>query len=337
MKNKKRILVTGGTGFIGAHLLVHLYQSGVAEIRATYRRPDFSELEMICGFYGVRFSELYRAIEWVRVDLLDPVALDRSMWDVTEVYHCAALVSFSDSDAEQLLKNNIEGTRNLVKACLRKEIQKTCYISSIGALNGVNEAGYTDETCFEEPVSGSVYSKSKHFAEREIWEGIEQGLSVVVLNPGIVLGYGNINKGSLRFFETARKGMIGYTTGVTGYVDVRDVCRAALTCMDKEYFNERMLLVSENLSYQQLLTTLSKSFGKRPPFIKAGKNMLQAVLLFSRLKQFITGRPSRFTRETLHSSLKKSRYDASATRNKLGIEFIPMDRCIRDVADKLGR
>ncbi|MEG1616087.1 MAG: NAD-dependent epimerase/dehydratase family protein [Bacteroidales bacterium] len=326
-----KILITGATGFIGAHLLVKLFREG-KKIRATYRNArNFEELKMIAAYHGIKFGELFSAVEWVKVDLLDAVALDRAMWDISEVYHCAAVVSFHSGSAETLLRTNVEGTRNIVKACLRKEIGKLCYISSIGALNGTNGEGFTDEDCFEEPAGGSVYSRSKHLSEKEVWDGIEQGLQAVILNPGIVLGYGDLRKGSLQFFDSVRNGLLFYTAGVTGYVDVRDVCRAAFECMEANRFNRRFLLVSENLSYQQLLILIARAYGKRAPFIKASKPLLNAALFFSSLKTRITGKPQRFTRETLRSSVKKTYYLCENTRAELGFEFIPIAETVQDI------
>lgn len=328
----RRILITGATGFIGAHLLIRLLQEDDTRIRATFRSAAaFDELKLIASFYGIGLSRLFNEVEWVKVDLLDKVALDRAMFDIDEVYHCAAVVSFDSASAQKLLQTNVEGTGNIVKACLRKEVGKLCFISSIGALNGINADGMVDEDCFDKPVAGSVYSASKHYSEQEVWDGVALGLDVVILNPGIVLGPGNTRKGSLRFFDTVRKGILFYTAGVTGYVDVRDVAKAATECMNRDLFNRRMLLVSENLSYQQLLTMIAREYGKTPPFIRAGKPLLALASLFSGWKARFTGQQPKFTKETMASAVKITNYDSSRTRAQLGFDLISISETVKVV------
>ena len=164
----RRILITGATGFVGAHLLIRLLREEV-RIRATYRSAAaFDQLRLIAGYYGMEMSSLYERVEWVKVDLLDAVALDRALFDIDEVYHCAAIVSFSSAESDSLMRTNVEGTLNIVKACLRKEIGKLCYISSIGALNGTNESGQVDETCCDAPEGASLYSRSQHCSHEAV-------------------------------------------------------------------------------------------------------------------------------------------------------------------------
>lgn len=328
-----RTLITGATGFVGANLLVHLWLSG-KKLRATYRSAaGFDELKLVADFYRVDFGSLFREVEWVKVDLLDKVALDRAMFDIEELYHCAAIVSFDSSSANRVLTTNVEGTENVMKACLRKEINKVCYISSIGALSGTNEKGFVDETCFHEKRLGSVYAISKYRSEKVVWEAIEQGLKVVVLNPGIILGPGNFQKGSLQFFDAVKKGIKFYSYGVTGYVDVRDLCKAAIYAMEHHLFNKRYILVSENLSYKQLFRLIANYLDVKPPYIAAGKILLGLALFLANIKGKITGKPQRFTKETLSSATKVARYDATLAREDLQLHFISMDQTIRELCE----
>ena len=106
--SSKKILITGATGFIGAYILHYLIQHGETSLRGL-KRPD-SPMDLVSGIAG--------QVEWVEADLLDLPSLEHAMEDVTHVYHCAAIVSFSRGDARHMIRVNQEGTANIVNIAL---------------------------------------------------------------------------------------------------------------------------------------------------------------------------------------------------------------------------
>lgn len=117
------ILVTGGTGFVGSYLIKDLLKSG-EKVRATKRAT--STLELLEGYV--------EQIEWVEADLNELGKLDELLNGVEKVYHCAGLVSFQSHDYAKLMKVNVEGTANLVNACLQNGVKKFLYVSSVVTL-----------------------------------------------------------------------------------------------------------------------------------------------------------------------------------------------------------
>ena len=327
----KRVLLTGATGFVGGHILCHLYQAGYT-IRATYRTENFDELRLICHYYNLDFTTLYEQIDWTRVDLLDRVALDRACFDIDEVYHCAAIVNFDANRATHLTETNLQSTQNIVDTCLRKSIHTLCYISSIGALQGKRDTdGLTDESCFESKgPQASAYTQSKQDAEKIVWEAIKQGLNTVILNPGIILGPGSLHKGGNLMIQKIKKGLFAYTNGTSGYVDVRDVANIALYCMEHQLVNERYICVSENLSYKSLFKTIRDTVGKKQPLIRVYKPLLYVALFGVKIANLFSKQKSAFTKATLQSSLKCNRYDNSKIRALLPFEFTPIAKTIAD-------
>ncbi|MDP4278159.1 MAG: NAD-dependent epimerase/dehydratase family protein, partial [Bacteroidota bacterium] len=160
------VFLTGGTGLIGGNLLVHLHKAGF-KVRALIRRTSsFSQLKLICDFYGIEFQPLYDSVEWVYGDTLDFIGLRDTLKGADTVYHCAAIVSFSKKNRKELLRTNIQGTANMVDASIECGVSHFCFISSIGALGDAKKGEFIDETSARDINSQrSFYSESKYLSE----------------------------------------------------------------------------------------------------------------------------------------------------------------------------
>lgn len=266
------ILVTGGTGLVGAHLLVHLAEQGESNLRAIYRNAKhIKKTKALFEWY--QKSDLFNTIEWVRADILDIPSLEIAFEKVQYVYHCAACISFNPDDEDQLRKVNIEGTANIVNFCIDKKVTKLCHVSSIAALGDLglaqNETHITEETEWNPEVSHSDYAISKYGAEMEVWRGYQEGLNAVIVNPGVILGPGFWNQGSGAFFTSIKKGFPFYTTGSTGYVAVTDVVKTMRLLMHSDSTGERFILISENITYQNIIFKIAEKIGAKKPNLEA--------------------------------------------------------------------
>src|SRR4051812_2112763 len=125
------VFVTGATGLVGSHLVQALVQQG-KRVRALYR----SAIPVYAGADKV---------EWVQGDLLDVITLEEALADVEQVYHCAAVVSFKPQKIKELYQVNVDGTANLVNACITKGVQKLLYVSSVASLGRMREDSAIDE------------------------------------------------------------------------------------------------------------------------------------------------------------------------------------------------
>jgi dihydroflavonol-4-reductase len=131
------VLITGGTGLVGSHLLLHLIENGES-VRAIYRNLESVEkTKNIFSYY--KKENLFEKINWIQADILDVSSLEIAFENVEYVYHCAAFISFDPKDEDAIRKTNIEGTANVVNFCLVKNVQKLCFISSIAALGDLKE------------------------------------------------------------------------------------------------------------------------------------------------------------------------------------------------------
>ncbi len=263
------ILVTGGTGLVGAHLLLHLAENEDA-LRAIYRQS--SSIEKTKNLFLLYQKEsLFSKIEWVLADIIDVPSLETAFKNVSYVYHCAALISYNPDDENELRKTNIEGTANIVNFCLAYNIKKLCHVSSIAALGDLaaHESEITEETEWNPEVLHSDYAISKYGAEMEIWRGKQEGLDVVIVNPGIILGPGFWKQGSGVFFTEIKKGVPFYTKGISAYVGAMDVVKIMVFLMHSSINGERYTIISENVSYEKIIAQIAEKFSAKKPTLEA--------------------------------------------------------------------
>lgn len=326
------IYLTGATGLVGSHLLAAL---AAKDKHVKVLRRENSDLSLVKKVFARQFDDAvarFERIEWVNGDLLDYYSLEESLTDVKEIYHCAATVSFHKADHPTMLRVNIRGTENLVNAALQQGVEKFCHVSSIAAL-GRAEKGVlvTEKTNWKSSGNNSMYAISKYGAEREVWRGIAEGLQAVIVNPSVILGAGNWSSGSAELFSLVDRGLKFYTSGINGFVDVRDVVKAMLYLMENEVFGERFIVSSEDVSYKDLFTFMAKNLGKKPPHIAVSPWMSEIAWRLLAARSLFTGKASAITRETARTASNKHYYSAAKLQQKTGFVFTPIAQSIADI------
>lgn len=273
-------------------------------------------------------------VEWQKADLLDVYDVERIMQDIRQVYHCAAVVSFDGRDKEQLLHTNIETTANVVNTALEAGVEKLAYVSSVASLGRSNVVKLiSEESEWEESVVNSTYSKSKYFAEMEVWRAMAEGLNCVIINPGIILGEGDWEKGSARLIKTVDKEFPFYTGGVNGWVDVKDVVHVLVQLMNSTISEERFIVSAGNFSYLEIFTMMANALNKRPPHISAGSVLTGLVWRWNALKSSFTGERPTVTKETATTAQKKAYYNNEKLVKALpDFRYTPMEATIQRMA-----
>ena len=325
-------MVTGGTGLAGSHLLLELTSKGnkVRALRRESSNTDF--VHHVFNAYADNPEEQLKLIEWVEGDILDIFSLEDAMEGIEHVYHNAALVSFVPSERDEMYRINVDGTANVVNACLKKGVKKICHLSSIAALGRAKQNGITDEnTQWVTSKQNSHYAISKYNGEREIWRGTAEGLDAVVILPSIIIGLADINNGSMQIFKTIRQGIPFYTPGSNGYIDVRDLSKAQVFLMNSDVTNEKFVLSAEDHGYKEVLAWIAEGFGKRKPGIKVNRAMAFISRYFFKIKSLVTGKPPIITRETARTAMRSYRYSSKKFSDVSGMEFTPIRETIRDV------
>ena len=329
------ILVTGGTGLVGSHLLYHLIKNGNA-VKAIYRRKHkLDSVKKVFSYYSEDFESLFRKIEWIEADITDIPALEIAFKDVTHVYHSAAFVSFEPDKYRLLRKINIEGTANIVNLCISHNIKKLGYVSSIASLgkNAKSETYINENTEWNPEDDNTVYAITKYGAEIEVWRGSQEGLDVVIVNPGVILGPGFWRSGSSgSLFNHIYKGLHYYTNGITSYIDVCDVSKVLIQLMDSNIKNERFILASENLSFNDFQTRVAKVLNVKPAHKEADKLILEIGWRLDWLNHKLRGKRRRLTKQLVQSLHGKRYYENTKIKEALNFEFIPIDDSIKKVS-----
>ncbi|ADQ81737.1 NAD-dependent epimerase/dehydratase family protein [Riemerella anatipestifer] len=257
------VLVTGATGILGSLIVLKLLQQE-QEVRATKRcGSQVEKLKDIFSFYTDKADYYYQKIEWVEVDFEDLDSLRVALEGVKQVYHTAAKVSFHPRDKKSMYKTNIQGTKNLLYIAEEKTVEQFLYVSSIAVLDAANEFEAIDEESnFNPKLAHSSYAISKHFSEMEVWRASAEGMNVVVINPGVIIGSGNWEQSSGVLFDNIKKLPFSFK-GSTGYVDVRDVADIAIKLFAEETkaSGQRFILISENKTYIEVANLVRKRLG----------------------------------------------------------------------------
>lgn len=325
------ILVTGGTGLVGAHLL---YRLSLTEnkIRATYRtQSKIDKTKHVFSYFTDDVEPLFNKIEWVEADILDIPKLTDAFKEISNVFHCAALVSFDPNDYYKLRRTNIEGTANVVNLCLANNIEKLCYVSSIATLGkNENNSPITENTFWNPEDDNSVYAITKYGAEIEVWRATQEGLNAVIVNPGIILGGGFWKMGSGSLFSKVYKGMKYYTNGILGFVDVNDVVEGMLQLMNGKIKNERYIMVAENWRFKDFALKVAENLNVKPPTKEAKSWQLHVAWRLDWLHYFFKRKYRKLTKQMAYSVLSETNYSSEKIKNDLSFEFKSVDKSITE-------
>ncbi|SDD85220.1 Nucleoside-diphosphate-sugar epimerase [Pricia antarctica] len=328
------ILVTGGTGLLGAHLLLKLVEAGHS-VRAIHRKgSDLKRVEKVFGYYRKDAKELFDAIAWVLADINDIPALEIAFKNITHVYHAAALISFNPEDLKKLQKINTEGTANIVNLCIANNVKKLCYSSTIGAIGRSIDGSTTNEETPWTPQEANVYGLTKHAAEMEVWRGSQEGLPVVMVNPGVIVGPGFWDSGSGALFTTALKTYGYYPPGGTGFISVLDVVAMMIDLMQSPVKNERYIAVTENWTYQKILGEITQELGIKSPTNELKFWQLEIGRWLDSLRNLFLKSGRSITKSHIRSLKNRQIFDNRKIKAELDFEFRSLRNEIRFCCEK---
>ena len=317
------VLVTGGTGFLGAYIIRELVNKG-------YRVKAIRRSNSTIPFFVP--AAVFAQIEWFEADILDVIGVAEAMEGVDTVIHSAAKVSYDPADKKELYQTNIDGTANVVNTALELNIPRFVYISSVAAVGRTKLGEQIDETkTWEDKFANSHYAVSKHKAEMEIWRAIGEGLNAVILNPSTILGFGDWNTSSCAIFRNIYEEFPYYTTGINGFVSVEDTARATVRLMESGIQAERFIVNGDNWSYQQLFDTIARNFHKKPPGKQVTPFMAALAWRVEKIKSVFSGKHPLLSKETARIAQTKTYFDNRKILAALpGFSFTPLDTTIQE-------
>ena len=324
------ILVTGGTGLVGSHLLYALLTYN-KEVTAIYRSENkLEKVKQVFSYYTDDYETLFNIINWVKADITDITSLTIAFsTEITHVYHCAALVTFNPKRYLEMRKVNIEGTANIVNFCIANKIKKLCHVSSIATLgNSTYKKEITEEN--EWIANDNCYAITKHGAEMEVWRGSQEGIDTIIVNPGVILGGGFFNEGSGQIFTKSANSFPFFTDGVTGFVGVKDVALAMLQLMDSTIVNERFILVAENCNFKSVLFKIADAFDKKRPAIKIGTFGLACFWRLESVLSRLLNKEPLLTKSSAKASCKKEYFSSEKINKALDYKFETIETVITE-------
>ncbi len=325
-----RILITGATGLVGSATARRFLDEGHAV--AALHRPG-SDRSLLRDLEG--------RIEWREGDILDVVSLEKALVDVDCLIHAAAVVSFVPRDETAMYKVNVEGTANVVNACLKKGVRKLCQVSSVAALGRPDPRMLEDDTRIVidetqrwiDSPNNSAYAKSKYLAELEVWRGIAEGLSAVIMNPSLILGEGDWQKSSTQLFKYVYDGKPFYTEGTVNFVDVQDIAEAIIELTLSDIENERFILSAGTATYRELFATIAEGFGKKPPHFKVGPGLAGLIWRVEAVRSWLTGSRPLITKDTARSAAHHFEYSNTKIKKALSFDFQSLDKTVQRVCE----
>jgi dihydroflavonol-4-reductase len=325
------ILITGINGLVGSVIAAKFLKEGYT-VRGLIR-PNAS-LELL--------EAIKHKIDFIEGDILDVLSLENAVKGVDYVINTAAMVSFSPKERKQMFKVNVEGTANVVNACLsEKNVKKLCHISSIAALGRPEtllknpNIEINENQKWEESAINSNYAKSKYLSEIEVWRGQSEGLNTVILNPSVVLGAGEWDKSSTQLFKYVWDGNLFYTQGSLNYVDVEDLAKITVKMTLSEISNQRFVVSGGKVTYLSFFTKIAQRFNKKAPRFLLKTSLINILWRLEALKAFLTRKSPLITKETSLSSQMNITYPSDKLMAALGFKFKTLDETLDLVCENL--
>ena len=314
-------LVSGATGFVGWHVAKKLRERGVA-VRALSRSHAITELD----------------VETVRGDLRDLTSLERACEGCSHVFHVAADYRLWTAEPAEMYASNVEGTRNMMKAARKADVERVVYCSTVGAV-GMRKGLIADE---DSPVSVDEmkghYKRSKFLAEQVATEAAKEGVPVVVVNPTTPVGDHDFKPTPTgKVIADFLAGRIpAYIDTGLNYVDVEDVAEGHLLAAEKGRVGERYILGSENLTLKQMLDRLAAQSGRKAPTIEIPYFIAYAAAYCSTAVAEATGRHPAIALDGVRYANIRMWVSQAKAERELGYRPVAVDDALRRAVEWFG-
>jgi dihydroflavonol-4-reductase len=314
------VVVTGAAGHIGNVLVRELLSRGES-VRAVI--PPFEDAVSLAGL----------KVEMVEGDVLEINSLKQAFEGSDVVYHLAGIVSISPGMSKLLYRVNVEGTRNVVEACLKTAVRRLVYTSSIHAIKEPPHGTVVDETFPFDPdnVLGD-YAKSKAQASLEILKGVDRGLDAVIVCPTGVIGpydYKISEMGQV-IIDFVKRRLKSYIAGAYDLVDVRDVAMGIILACEKGNSGESYILSGAQITIPDLLLMLEELTGVKAPTVKAPTWLVRLAGIFAPLYYRLTKAKPLFTAYSADVLASNSVISSEKARRELGYSARPTRESLED-------
>lgn len=331
-QNSHMKVVTGASGMLGAHFVLELAKQNEQVVGLKRTSSDITWVKDLFAFEdSLQHETWWDRVIWRDADLNDIFSLEDALFDATEVFHCAGMVNLTSKDEKKMVHNNVTGTENLVNVLLGVGHDVTLlHISSISAL-GKPESGNTITVASEWKADKkqSPYAVSKYYGEIEAWRGANEGLSVISVLPGVIVGASINDAASSTPFQLIEKGKKYTSSGKVGLVSVRDVVSQSIALITNEAaFGKRFLLVADSWTFRQFMQQIAAIMHVTIAFKILSKSALTRISWLERVGCFFTRKTPQLSTSTIDGLSSNHVYDGS---DVVGITQIPYSSIANEI------
>lgn len=307
------VVITGATGLLGSVMADHF----------TSRKIP------VVGMHRNSVPQNRTDIKWVEGDVTDVHELIKNFEGAQCVIHAAAMVSFAQRNKKEMFRVNVDGTTNVVNACLRAGVKRLIHISSVGALGVTIGQKMIDEKATW-PGQGrySNYGHSKYMAELEVFRGEAEGLSVAVVNPSIILDAAQPHRSTGRIFRYVYDEHRFFTDGHANYVDVRDVAEMVFRLYQNDSLKGRFIASAGAISWKVLFEKIGERFNKKPPSVKVSVAVARWIAFVEEFRSYWSGSEPLISKETARAAMQSKIYSNERASHELAMNFRHLDDTI---------
>ncbi len=312
------IAITGANGLLGSFILKKFISEKLPVIGLKRVKSNISHLD-----------EFIPKTEWREADITNSLSLTDAFKNVHTIVHAAAVVSFDPRAKEKIYQANVIGTQNIVNACLASDIPRLIFISSVAALGRKKGAAeINEENRWTEGELNSDYAKSKYLAELEVYRGQEEGLSVSIINPSIILSAADPNKSSAQLFKYVQQKRMFYVDGTINYVDVRDVAELVYKIYKTPVPGEKYIANAGTVGLSELMQKIAVRLGKKGPSIKINPRLLRLAAWAEEMRCKFTGSEALISRQSVKMPAEKLIYHNNKSIHQLNMAYRPLDETL---------
>jgi dihydroflavonol-4-reductase len=314
-----KVLVTGASGFVGS-----------AVARALGRRGD--EVRVLVRSTSSRTNIEGETFEIAEGDMMDRHALLEAMDGVRYVFHVAADYRLWARDPQEIVRNNLEGTRAVMEAARDSGVERVVYTSSVAALKPVPGIAVDETSRHSEATVIGAYKKSKLVAERLVERMAGEGFPVVIVSPSTPIGPRDVKPtptGRI-IVQAANGGMPAYVDTGLNLVHVDDVAQGHLLALDKGRIGQTYILGGEDVRLKEMLAVICPLAGRRPPRVRLPRAPLYPLAWCSEAVARVTGKEPMLTVDALNMSRHHMFFSSKKAQTELGYTARPWQGAIED-------
>lgn len=314
-----RVVVTGATGHIGNVLVKNLYEHGYEITAVVLPKDDWKMIEP--------YAEI------VEGNILDPAFLEKTFQGAEIVFHLAGIVEIGSGKKKTIFKVNVQGTKNVVNACLKTGVRRLVYTSSVHAFPELPKDQVMREIDhFDPDLVKGIYGKSKALATQAVLDHKYCNLEVVVVHPSGVIGPADykLSNVSQIFIDFLLGRLTAYLRGGYNFVDVRDVAEGIRLAAEKGRKGECYILSGSEISVKELLDEISRLSGRKPVKTKIAFWFILAMSYFAEAYYKIIKSKPLFTHYSIIVLNSNCHFSNEKAKRELGFTTRDIKESIRD-------